>query len=75
MAPIAKQKLPIWQFAGGRDSSVEIQYFYAGIEKLRELGHNNVRFTVHEDMEHDAWKRVYSSDDFYQWLLQHQLSQ
>lgn len=71
MAPIAKQKLPIWQFAGGRDSSVEIQYFYAGIEKLRELGHDNVRFTVHEDMEHDAWKRVYSSDDFYQWLLQH----
>lgn len=69
MASIAEHKVPVWQFAGGRDSSVKIPYFYAGIEKLRELGHNNLRFTVHEEMEHDAWTRVYGSDDFYQWLL------
>lgn len=71
MAPIAEQKLPVWQFAGGRDSAIDIQYFYAGIEKLRQLGHENVRFTVHEEMNHDTWTRVYSSDDFYQWLLTH----
>jgi predicted peptidase len=71
MAPIAEQKLPVWQFAGGRDNSVDIQYFYAGIEKLRELGHENIQFTVHEEMNHDAWTRVYGSDDFYQWLLKH----
>lgn len=73
MQPIADQQLPVWQFAGGRDNAVHIQYFYAGIEKLRELGHNNVRFTVHEEMGHDAWKRVYASSDFYQWLLSHSL--
>ena len=71
MAPIAKQKLPVWQFAGGRDSVVDIQYFYAGIEKLRQLGHENIQLTVHEDMNHDTWTRVYASDDFYQWLLSH----
>lgn len=71
MQPIADNQLPVWQFAGGRDSSVEIQYFYAGIEKLQALGHNHVRFTVHEEMEHDAWKRVYASADFYAWLLSH----
>jgi len=69
MAPIAKHKLPVWQFAGGRDSAVNIQYFYAGLNKLEKLGHNNVRFTVHEDKGHDAWTRVYSGDDLYQWLL------
>lgn len=73
MAPIAEQQLPIWQFAGGRDSAVQIQYFYAGLNELEQLGHKNVRFTVHEDMEHDAWTRVYASDDLYQWLLQHDL--
>jgi len=25
-------------------------------------------------MGHDAWTRVYASDDFYQWLLSHSLS-
>ena len=73
MESIAKHKIPVWQFAGGRDSAVEIPYFYAGIEKLRALGHTDVRFTVHEEMEHDAWTRVYASDDFYQWLLSHPL--
>lgn len=73
MAPIAKQKLPVWQFAGGRDSAVDIQFFYAGIEQLRRLGHEKIQFTVHEDMNHDTWTRVYASDDFYQWLLNQSL--
>ena len=74
MPPIAKHKIPVWQFAGGRDGAVKIPYFYAGINTLKQLGHNNVRFTVHEEMGHDAWTRVYASDDFYQWLLSHSLS-
>ncbi len=72
MAPIAENKLPVWQFAGGRDSSINIQYFYAGINQLEKLGHDNVRFTVHEEKGHDTWTRVYASDDLYQWLLSHQ---
>ncbi|QDP01014.1 prolyl oligopeptidase family serine peptidase [Thalassotalea sp. PS06] len=70
MAPIAKQQLPVWAFAGGRDSAVQITNFYAGLDKLEQLGHQKVRFTVHEDMEHDAWTRVYRSTDLYDWLLQ-----
>ena len=75
MAPIAKHKLPVWQFAGGRDSAVNIQYFYAGLNKLEKLGHNDVRFTVHEDKGHDAWTRVYSGDDLYTWLLSYGISE
>jgi predicted peptidase len=74
MAPIATHKLPVWVFAGGRDSAVNIQYFYAGLDKLEKLGHDDVRFTVHEDKGHDVWTRVYSGDDLYQWLLSHQLN-
>lgn len=74
MAPIAKHKLPVWQFAGGRDSAVNIQYFYAGLNELEKLGHSQVRFTVHEDKGHDAWTRVYSGDDLYTWLLSHELN-
>lgn len=71
IAPIAKHQIPVWQFAGGRDQTVPIQYFYPGLNRLEQLGHTHVRFTTHEDMGHDAWRRVYSSDDFYQWLLSH----
>lgn len=70
IAPIAKQQIPVWQFAGGRDQTVPIQYFYPGLNRLEQLGHNQVRFTIHQDMGHDAWRRVYRSDDFYTWLLQ-----
>lgn len=71
MAPIAQHKIPVWVFAGGRDTSVNKKFFYAGLNKLEELGHPAVRFTVEEDMAHDAWKRVYAGEDLYQWFLTH----
>lgn len=69
MAPIAAAKLPVWAFAGGRDASVPKKFFYAGLNHLEQLSDAEVRFTVHEDMAHDAWRRVYAGDDLYQWLL------
>lgn len=74
MAPLAEHKIPVWAFAGGRDNVVEPKYFYPGLNKLEELGHTEVRFTVHEDMGHDTWKRVYRGDDLYTWLLRHPLN-
>ena len=71
MAPIAAEKLPVWAFAGGRDSAVNIKYFYAGFNELEKLGHDEVRLTVHEDKGHDVWTRVYAGDDLYNWLLTH----
>jgi predicted peptidase len=70
MQPIAIHKIPVWVFAGGRDNTVPVQYFFAGINKLEELGNDKVRFTIHEDMGHDAWKRVYGGEDIYKWFLE-----
>lgn len=69
--PIAQHKIPLWVFAGGRDDAVPVKYFYAGLNKLETLGHKSLRFTIHEDMGHDAWTRVYASDDLYKWMLEH----
>lgn len=73
MAPIAQAKLPVWAFAGGRDTAVEKKFFYAGLNRLEELSEAEVRFTVHEDMAHDAWTRIYGGEDLYRWLLLHRL--
>lgn len=71
MAPIAEAKTPLWVFAAGRDAAVNKNYFYPGIETLRQLGHDNVRFSMLEQTGHDAWKQVYAGWDLYHWLLQH----
>jgi predicted peptidase len=75
MEPIAQYDIPVWVFSGGRDPVVRTKYFYPGINKLEELGHNNFRFTTHEDMGHDAWKRIYAGDDLYTWFLEQELSE
>ncbi len=71
MEPIARARLPVWCFAGGRDRAVELRYFYAGLNRLEALGHPDVRFTIEADMSHDVWARVYAGDDLYAWFLDH----
>lgn len=68
---IARHKVPIWCIAGGRDPTVPVAYFYDGMNRLEQLGHDDFRFTVEEDMNHDAWTRVYSGEDIYNWMLAH----
>jgi predicted peptidase len=72
MAPaLAAAKLPMWVFAGGRDDTVKVRYFYPLLNELEKLGHPDVRFTIEADMGHDTWIRVYAGQDLYTWLLSH----
>ncbi len=66
--PIARAKLPVWCFAGGRDGVVPVPFFYAVLERLEALGHESVRFTNHEDLGHLTWVRVYGGADLYDWM-------
>jgi hypothetical protein len=38
---------------------------------LEQAGHQSVRLTIHEDLGHDVWMRVYAGEDLYNWLLSH----
>jgi len=67
--PIARAKLPLWVFAGGRDPVVPLRYFYPALNRLEALGHPEVRFTIEEDLGHLTWVRVYEGQDVYSWLL------
>jgi pimeloyl-ACP methyl ester carboxylesterase len=71
MPSIVEAKLPVWCFAGGRDSSVRVKNFYAGMNRLESLGEPEFRFTIEEDMGHDVWSRIYAGQDVYNWLLAH----
>ncbi len=68
---IANARLPIWMFGGGKDRTVKPHWLYQMAEALESAGHPALRFTVHENMDHDAWKRVYEGEDLYNWFLRY----
>ena len=49
-------------------------WLYEMAGALERAGHPSLRFTVHEDMSHDAWIRPYAGEDLYAWLLSHRRS-
>jgi len=63
-------KTPVWLFQGGRDTLVLPEWPLRTADALDEAG-GNVRVTVHEDLAHECWIRVYAGEDFYSWLLSH----
>jgi predicted peptidase len=66
---LAAAGIPIWMFGSGVDPVVKPHWLYQMARALEEAGHPELRFTVHEDMTHDAWRRVYEGSDLYDWLL------
>jgi predicted peptidase len=68
---IAEAQMPIWIFHGGRDVRVKPEWVYDVANALEEAGHRSVRLTIHEDLPHDAWTRVYAGQDLYDWFLSH----
>jgi predicted peptidase len=74
MKPIVDAKLPIWIHTGGRDPVVPAEHVVASARALEAAGHPEVRMTVHEDLSHDVWTRVYEGDDLYNWLLRQRRS-
>jgi len=68
---LAAAQMPLWIFQGGRDPVVKAHWVYEVASALEEAGHRSVRLTVHEDLGHDVWTRVYAGQDLYDWLLSH----
>ncbi len=67
---IARAKIPVWAFSGGRDPLVPTEQFFDVMNRIEELG-SVMRFTTEQDMFHDVWNRVYAREDVYGWLLQY----
>jgi predicted peptidase len=68
---LAARELPLWFFHGGRDTVVPPSSSLEMAVALEAAGHPDVRLTVHEDLGHNVWTRVYESQDLYTWFLKH----
>lgn len=69
VAEIAKAELPLWILTGGRDSTVKPEWVIQTAREIEGAGHPEVRMTVHEDLGHNVWTRVYEGWDLYHWML------
>ncbi len=63
--------MPVWIFQGGRDRLVRPEWVLEMAVALEAAGHKSVRLTVHEDLPHNVWTRVYEGEDLYSWFLHH----
>ena len=61
--------VPIWNFHGAKDPAVPIRLSDEMIEALRKV-QGRARYTVYPDAGHGIWDTVYTTDEFYAWLLQ-----
>ena len=55
----------------GRDQTVKTEWIMESVRALEEAGHTEVRVTVHEDLGHNVWTRIYEGWGLYAWFLQH----
>jgi dienelactone hydrolase len=68
---LVAQKMPLWIFHGGRDTTVPPSRSLEMAVALEAAGHPDVRLTIHEDLGHNVWTRVYEGQDIYSWFLKH----
>ena len=61
---------PVWHLQGGRFTLVLPEWSVGTADVLDDAG-DNVRVTVHEDLAHECWTRVYAEDYLYLWLVSH----
>ena len=66
-------KTPIWAFHGTADGAVKYEYSRNLVDKVRELGNDDVRFTTYPGAGHDVWTRTYANPELYNWLLSKKL--
>lgn len=62
-------KMPIWTFHGLKDTLVSPNQTVEMVEQLKDVN-PNFKYTLYEDVGHDAWVRAFS-DECLQWLLSH----
>ena len=62
-------KMPIWTFHGLKDTVVSPNQTVEMVEQLKDAN-PNFKYSLYEDVGHDAWVRAFS-DECLQWLLSH----
>jgi predicted peptidase len=74
LAPARNEKalksLPVWVFHGGKDPIVPVAESEHMIHALKQIGNQQVKFTVYPEAGHDSWTEAYNTAELYDWMLE-----
>lgn len=62
--------MPVWAFHGDKDDMVPISCEQKAVDALKGIG-GDVKFTVYQGVDHNAWDPTYNNEELYTWFLQH----
>lgn len=62
-------KVPVWAFAGAQDKVVPADRSERMIAAIKKAGGTKARILVYPDEGHGASRRVYESEEFFDWLF------
>ncbi|MDF1852444.1 MAG: prolyl oligopeptidase family serine peptidase [Verrucomicrobiales bacterium] len=62
-------KVPVWAFAGEQDKVVPADRSERMISAIKKAGGTKARILVYPDEGHGASRRVYESEEFFDWLF------
>ncbi len=63
--------IPVWAFHGSDDPVIPLAAAQRTVDDLRKAG-GNVKFTILQGYDHNAWSEAYLDLAFYDWFLQFQ---
>ena len=66
---VSLAKVPVWAFAGEQDTVVPADRSERMIAAIKEAGGTKARILVYPDEGHGASRRVYESEEFFDWLF------
>ncbi len=66
--------VPIWAFHGAKDKVVKPIESRKLVRAARKAG-GEVKFTLYDNADHNAWDETYSNSELYRWLLSHSLAE
>lgn len=61
--------VPVYAFAGGRDKVVPAERSIRMVDAIRRLGGKLAKIKAYQDMGHNVRQKVYSSQEFYDWMF------
>ncbi|PQO33136.1 phospholipase [Blastopirellula marina] len=64
--------IPTWIFHGAKDPTVKVEHSETMVRLLKEKG-GDPKLTIYPEAKHDSWTETYDNEEFYTWLLSHEL--
>lgn len=61
--------LPIWAFHGDQDKTVPVSGTIDMVDKLKQVGNNNLRLTIYENVGHEVYDMAWKDLELVNWVF------